>query len=93
MPLAVPARLAIVGQLMRALNHSIATAGLDDPEQTWMQTIVRIPAHPEWGKARVLRWYPAEHEAPERLRIMAEHNARPVLVRVDDVERLTPKAM
>lgn len=67
-------------------NHSFPTAGLDDPGQNWMQHLVRVTAHPEWGFARVLRWYPAEGSEPVRLRLMAEHRRQAVVVRADEVE-------
>jgi hypothetical protein len=71
-------------------NHSYDTSGLDDPGKNWMQRLVRVPSHPEWGHARVLRWYPAEGHEPVRLRIMADGMRQPQVVRADEVEILSP---
>jgi hypothetical protein len=71
-------------------NHSFDTAGLDDPGKNWMQHLVRVPRHPEWGTARVLRFYPAEGGEPVRLRIMAEGARRPQVVRADEIEVIGP---
>lgn len=61
--------------------------GLDDPNLHWLKRAVRVKSHPEWGEARVLRWYPATGGEPERLRVMPEGaTARPQLVAVTDVE-------
>ena len=69
-----------------ATNRSYDTGGLDDPTQGWLQRIVRVTAHPEWGNARVLRWYPAQGGKGQQLRIMAENHSVPLLVSVLEVE-------
>jgi hypothetical protein len=71
---------------MKVANHSFDSAGLDDPRKSWMQHLVQVKLHPEWGWARVLRWYPAEGLEPVRLRIMAEGMPQPQVVRADEVE-------
>ena len=78
---------------MSARNRSNdGIAGLDDPNLTWLKRAVRVKTHPEWGEARVLRWYPAVGDEPERLRVMPEGSAaRPQLVAVTDVE-LVPES-
>ena len=59
---------------------------LDDPNVSWMKRLVRVKRHPEWGVARVMRWFPAGGGQPERLRIMAQNEPAPKLVTVTDVE-------
>ena len=71
-------------------NHSYESAGLDDPSKNWMQHVVRVTKHPEWGLARVLRWFPAEGVEPVRLRIMAEGLRQQQVVRADEVELVPP---
>ena len=61
-------------------------SGLDDPRFNWLQQVVRVKDHPEWGMARVVRWFPAQGQLPERLRIMAENVTAPQLVLVSQVE-------
>jgi hypothetical protein len=72
-------------------NRSVdGISGLDDPHVDWLQRTVRVKGHPEWGEARVLRWYPRVGETPERLRVMpVGAAARPQLVSVADVELVT----
>lgn len=67
-------------------NRSYETDGTDDPTRQWLQRIVRVRTHPEWGKARVLRWYPASGGQPQRLRIMAEAHPAPQIVPLAQVE-------
>ena len=69
-----------------AKNRSYETNGLDDPNQDWLQRIVRVTAHPEWGDARVLRWYPAQAGKAQKLRIRAENRPAPMVVSVLEVE-------
>lgn len=69
-----------------ATNRSYDTGGLDDPTQDWLQRIVRVTAHPEWGNARVLRWYPAQGGKGQTLRIRAENHPAPKVVSVLEVE-------
>ena len=71
-------------------NRSASTAGLDDPRANWMQRVVRVTAHPEWGCARVVRYFPPTATAPERLRIMADGGGQPQIVRADEVVVLSP---
>jgi hypothetical protein len=61
-------------------------AGLDDPNLRWLQQQVRVKNHPEWGVARVMRWYPASGERPELLRIMPQSVRAAQIVAVTDVE-------
>ena len=67
-------------------NRSYETAGIDDPAVEWMKRSVRVKAHPEWGQARVIRWFPADGDQPERLRIMTRALLAPQIVAVADVE-------
>jgi len=67
-------------------NRSYETDGLDDPTHDWLQRVVRVTAHPEWGDARVLRWYPAGEGQGQSLRIKAENNPAPQVVSILDVE-------
>ena len=69
-----------------ATNRSYDTDGLDDPTQDWLQRIVRVTAHPEWGNARVLRWYPAQGGKGQQLRIMPENHPAPKIVSILEVE-------
>ncbi|MBI5511965.1 MAG: hypothetical protein HY903_24675 [Deltaproteobacteria bacterium] len=77
---------------MMTLNRSVATAGLDDPTKQWMQRLVTVQDHPEWGVSRVLRWFPAEGNEPERLRVMPEGHRQPQLVRADAVAVVTRRS-
>lgn len=61
-------------------------AGLDDPSQEWLRRVVRVKSRPEWGVARVVRWYPAAEAGPETLRIIAQGVRSQQLVAIDDVE-------
>ncbi len=70
-------------------NQSYYTDGTDDPNRDWLQRVVRVRSRPEWGRARVMRWYPATGATPARLRIMAEHMRAPQIVPVSDVDVLT----
>ena len=74
-----------------ARNRSYETDGLDDPNQDWLQRVVRVTAHPEWGDARVLRWYPAAAGQAQRLRIKPINNPAPQVVSVLDVEVVSKK--
>ncbi|OGQ89978.1 MAG: hypothetical protein A2289_17190 [Deltaproteobacteria bacterium RIFOXYA12_FULL_58_15] len=65
--------------------------GLDDPNVDWLQREVRVKGHPEWGVSRVIRWFPAQGEQAEQLRIMPEKGGAPRVVSVTDVE-LNPTA-
>jgi len=67
-------------------NRSYPTDGTDQPEQDWMQKSVTVPAHPEWGKGRVVRWYPASGDQPARLRLYLEGSTATPVVSVDEVE-------
>lgn len=69
-----------------ATNRSYETDGLDDPTSVWLQRVVRVPEHPEWGEARVLRWYPAAGGRSQSLRIKAENHRAPQVVSVLEVE-------
>lgn len=69
-----------------ATNRSYETDGLDDPTSVWLQRVVRVPEHPEWGEARVLRWYPAAGGRGQSLRIKAENHRAPQVVSVLEVE-------
>ncbi len=71
---------------MLPLNRSSDTDGLDDLSRHWLQRIVRVKSHPDWGLARVVRWYPAVADQPERLRIMAKNLRVQQIVPIDDVE-------
>lgn len=62
--------------------------GLDDPSREWLRRVVRVKSRPEWGVARVIRWYPATEGRPETLRVMAQGVRSQQLVSVDDVELL-----
>jgi hypothetical protein len=64
--------------------------GLDDPNRSWLQRRVRVRSHPEWGVARVVRWYPATAGQPERLRIFAPGMRAQELVQASDVELVSP---
>ena len=51
--------------------------------------VVRGPVnhvHPEWGDARVLRWYPAGGGHPQRLRVMPYRQGTATIVDVSDVD-------
>ena len=74
---------------MKVANHSFDSAGLDDPGKNWMQHVVRVKNHPDWGFARVLRWYPAAGNEPVRLRIMTEALKQPQIIRADEAEIVT----
>ena len=67
-------------------NRSYFTDGLDDPSQDWLTRKVLVKAHPEWGEARVLRWYPAAEGQGQRLRIMAAERSAPQIVSVLEVD-------
>ncbi|MDP7039387.1 MAG: hypothetical protein QGI45_09530 [Myxococcota bacterium] len=67
-------------------NTSYQTDGTEEPIEQWLRKLVRLRAHPEWGTARVLRWYPAVGLEPQRLRILAENNPAPQVVSIYDVE-------
>ena len=67
-------------------NRSYDTDGLDDPTQDWLQRVVRVIKHPEWGPARVLRWYPSVAGNAQMLRIKAQNKAAPQLVSILEVE-------
>ena len=69
-----------------ATNRSYETDGLDDPSRDWLQCVIRVTPHPEWGEARVLRWYPASEGRGQTLRIKAENHPAPQIVSVLDVE-------
>ena len=69
-----------------ATNRSYHTDGLDDPNQLWLRRLVRVPAHPEWGEARVLRWYPAQGDKSQQLRIKPAKHGAPKVVSVLEVE-------
>ena len=71
---------------LKAQNRTEETDGQDDPTRVWLQRTVRIKSRPEWGLARVLRWYPASGTQPQRLRIMAQGIAAPQVVPLTDVE-------
>lgn len=69
---------------MNNVPHDIT--GLDDPERRWMDKIVLVTAHPEWGAVRVLRWFPgADSDAPQ-LRVLSPQLRVPKVVGVDDVQ-------
>ncbi len=72
--------------MMVELNHSAETDGLDDPRRHWLQRIVKVKSRPDWGMARVIRWYPAVADQPERLRIMAKNLRAQQMVSIDDIE-------
>jgi len=67
-------------------NRSQDTDGTDHPTEVWLQRTVYVPAHPEWGQARVMRWYPATGGLPPRLRIMCAGLSAPQVVQVSEVE-------
>ncbi len=67
-------------------NTSYRTDGTEEPIEQWLRKTVRLPGHPEWGTARVLRWYPAVGLEPQRLRILAENKSAPQVVSIYDVE-------
>ena len=67
-------------------NHSFETDGTEDPTRRWMQHRVKVRTHPEWGEARVMRWYPAAGGLSQRLRIMADNSHIPQIVSITDVE-------
>ena len=71
---------------MAPKNRSYETDGLDDPSKDWLQRTVRVKAHPEWGVAQVLRWFPASGGMGQRLRIMAANNPAPQVVFVRDID-------
>ncbi len=77
---------------MAVKRQELHTAGLDDPRRNWLQQVVRVTTHPEWGPARVLRWYPAAAGQPERLRLMTATLAAPQIVKVTEVEVVWPQA-
>ena len=70
----------------RLSNKSYFTDGTDDPSRAWMQRTVRVLSHPDWGLARVVRWYPAAGGRVASLRVMAEKNDSPQVVPISDVE-------
>lgn len=72
--------------MMVELNQSAETDGLDDLSRLWLQRIVRVKSRPDWGLARVIRWYPAVADQPERLRIMAKNLRAQQMVSIDDIE-------
>jgi hypothetical protein len=63
-----------------------ATAGLDNPERRWMEKLVRIKSHPEWGILRVIRWFPAASGQAEMLRVFSSHLTAPQIAGTADVE-------
>lgn len=67
-------------------NRSYYTDGTDDPTRDWLQKVVRVIDHPEWGLGRVMRWYPAIDGKPARLRLMCARNRAPQVVFVSDIE-------
>ena len=69
-----------------AQNRSYETDGQDDPTRYWLRLTVRVKTHPEWGLARVMRWYPAAAGFPQRLRVMPEKVSAPQVVSITDVE-------
>ena len=69
-----------------ATNRSYETDGLDDPTSAWLQRVVCVTEHPEWGEARVLRWYPAGGGKGQTLRIKAENQRAPQVVSVHEVQ-------
>ncbi|MBJ80476.1 MAG: hypothetical protein CMH60_04085 [Myxococcales bacterium] len=70
-------------------NTSYLTDGTEEPIEQWLRKTVRVRKHPEWGNARVLRWYPAAGSTPQRLRILAENNPAPQIVSILEVEVLS----
>ena len=66
-------------------NRSQETSGLDDPTQDWLKRLVRVVPHPQWGVARVLRWFPASGGSGQRLRIQPANTRYPQTVLVRDV--------
>ena len=72
----------------RATNKSHYTDGLEDPAKDWLQRVVTVKSHPEWGTARVMRWFPAADGQPARLRILSEGAKAQKVVPVTDIEIL-----
>ncbi|MEK7703515.1 MAG: hypothetical protein AAB426_01040 [Myxococcota bacterium] len=68
---------------MNNVPHDIT--GLDDSVRRWMDKIVLVPDHPEWGEVRVLRWFPGTGDQPEQLRVLSPQLRAPKVVRVGDV--------
>jgi hypothetical protein len=71
-----------------ATNRSYYTDGTDDPRTTWLQRTVRVTGHPEWGTARVMRWFPAGGGQPPRVRIRCSAITAPQIVAVSELERV-----
>jgi len=61
-------------------------AGLDNPARRWLEKLVRVKAHPEWGAVRVMRWFPGGGGQPEMLRVFSSHLPVPMTVEAAQVE-------
>jgi hypothetical protein len=66
-------------------NRSYDTEGMDHPIRQWLQQEVVALNHPEWGRGRVLRWYPATGGESPRLRVMFSAKPAPQVISVSDV--------
>ena len=73
-------------------NRSYETDGTEDPSRQWLQKTVRVKGHPEWGLARVLRWYPAAAGLAPRLRILPHNITAPQVVALTDIEEVKATA-
>ena len=69
-----------------AMKMTTVVIGIDDPTQRWLEKRVRVTAHPEWGRARVTRWFPGASPGPERLRILPENERAHKVVLVSEIE-------
>ena len=67
-------------------NRSYETQGTDDPNRRWIDQLIRVKTHPEWGQGRVLRWYPASADQPQRVRVFCDGLPVPKGVLVDEIE-------
>jgi hypothetical protein len=70
-------------------GQTSTVAGLDDPNRRWLQQLVKVRAHPEWGVARVVRWYPCANGQPERLRVFAHGMRAQKVVAISEIDLVT----